>query len=226
MEQNRLDFNFLQYLADTDNAHGHSDPDRIPPLSALSEQLGISIATLREQLQVARTLGFVEVRPRTGIRRLPYSFGPSVSESLSYAVALERSHFDTYAELRQKIEAGFWYQAVDGLTSQDHDLLFELVDTAQSKLNDHLIQLPHTEHRQFHLAIFRRLENPFVFGLLEAYWDAYERVGLNRYERLTYLQKVWSYHHRMVVAISTGEYENGFNTLVEHFDLIDARSAE
>ena len=88
MPQNRESFNFLKYLAENANSNGHADHDRLPSLTDLSEELGVSISSLREQLEVARALGFVEVRPRTGIRRLPYTFGPSVSESLSYAIAV------------------------------------------------------------------------------------------------------------------------------------------
>ena len=68
---------FLQYLTERTDAEG----DRLPPLSELSQQLGVSIASLREQLEVARTLGVVEVRPKVGIRRLPYRFKPAVLTS-------------------------------------------------------------------------------------------------------------------------------------------------
>jgi DNA-binding FadR family transcriptional regulator len=37
----------------------------------MSKELGVSVALLREQLEVAKAIGLVEVRPRTGIRRLP-----------------------------------------------------------------------------------------------------------------------------------------------------------
>jgi DNA-binding transcriptional regulator YhcF (GntR family) len=43
---------FLRYLA-KENADG----DTLPSLKNLGKQLGISIATLREQLEVARALG-------------------------------------------------------------------------------------------------------------------------------------------------------------------------
>ena len=62
-----------------------AEGDRLPSLSELSQQLGISIASLREQMDVARSMGLVEVRPKTGIRRLPYAFRPAVSSSLKYA---------------------------------------------------------------------------------------------------------------------------------------------
>ncbi|NMD31116.1 MAG: GntR family transcriptional regulator, partial [Chloroflexi bacterium] len=51
---------FLKYLA----RHSQSaEDDRLPPLADLSRELGISIASLREQLEVARAMGLVEVRP-------------------------------------------------------------------------------------------------------------------------------------------------------------------
>lgn len=226
MPSKRASFDFLKYLAENNNGNGHADPTRLPSLTDLSEELGVSISSLREQLEVARALGFVEVRPRTGIRRLPYAFGPSVSQSLSYAIALDRSHFDAYADLRKKIEADYWHQAVASLTEQDKHQLTELVDRALEKLHGDPIQLPHQEHRELHLTIFRHIDNPFVTGILEAYWDAYEEVGLNRYERLEYHEEVWRFHHRMVAAISAGEFDVGHRALVDHFALINTRPAK
>lgn len=226
MPRNRDSFNFLKYLAENVNGNGHADPDRLPSLTDLSDELGISISSLREQLEVARALGFVEVRPRTGIRRLPFAFGPPVSEILSYAIALDRSHFDAYADLRKKIEADYWHQAVASLTDQDIQILTELLQRANKKLHGDPIQLPHEEHRQLHLAIFRHVDNPFVTGILEAYWDAYEKVGLNRYERLEYHEEVWSFHQRMVAAISAGDFDLGHRALVSHFELINTRPSE
>lgn len=217
-------FDFLQYLAESQFENNHADPDRIPPLTELSEQLGVSIATLREQLQVARALGFVEVRPKTGIRKLPYTFGPSVSQSLSYAIALDRSHFESFSDLRKKIEADYWHVAVERLSDTDKQEIEALVRKAVEMLDGDPIQIPHKEHRQFHLAIFKRVDNPFVTGIFEAYWDAYEEVGLNRYEHLEYLQDVWRYHQTIVSAILAGNLDQGHDALIEHFDLISRRS--
>ena len=64
-----LNSEFLSYLI----SHCDSDNDRVPSLKELSQKLGVSIAGLREQLEVARVLGVVEVKPKTGIRRVPYT---------------------------------------------------------------------------------------------------------------------------------------------------------
>ncbi|MEK6222123.1 MAG: FCD domain-containing protein [Chloroflexota bacterium] len=218
-------FEFLTYLAESakeDKKNGNNH-DRIPPLTELSKEKGVSIASLREQLGVARALGLVEVRPRTGIRRLPYTFSPAVSESLDYAIQVDRKYFDNFSDLRKHIEADYWHEAVQLLTKEDKQYLVELVDQAWEKLHGSPIQLVHNEHRQLHVTIFRRLDNPFVIGIMEAYWDAYEKVGLNRYEDLAYLKSVWQFHRRIVDAICNEEYKQGFNLLLEHMDLIGHR---
>jgi DNA-binding FadR family transcriptional regulator len=207
---------FMRYLA----THNELE-DSLPSLKDLSLKLGVSLASLREQLEVARALGLVEVRPRLGTRRRAYSFTPAVRQSLGYALALNESHFHQYARLRKHVEAAFWYEAVEKLTEEDKLELQALVARAWEKLHGMPIQVPHEEHRALHLAIYRRLENPFVTGILEAYWEAYEAVGLNVFAGgYDYLQEVWQYHQDMVTAICNGDYKSGYEALVAHTDLL------
>lgn len=58
----------------------------MPSLSELSKALGISLSTLREQLEVARVLGFIEIKPRAGMRTLPYNFSNTVKLSTCYGI--------------------------------------------------------------------------------------------------------------------------------------------
>lgn len=221
---------FLQYLAryalaselaDQVAVNGAtSETVQLPSLSEVSKELGVSVALLREQLEVARAIGLVEVRPRTGIRRLPYSFLPAVRQSLSYALTVDPAYFMSYSDLRIHLEATYWREAASRLTLEDHLELKGLVVRALEKLNGHPIEIPHLEHRQLHLGIYRRLENPFVLGLLEAYWEAYEAVGLNLYTDINYLQEVWQYHEQMVQAICDGDLERGYAALLQHKDLL------
>lgn len=211
---------FMKYLASS----GNSDSDRLPPLTELSQELGISVASLREQLEVARTFGLVEVRPKTGIRRLPYTFGPAVVNSLAYAIQTDEKLFRSFSDLRNHVEMAYWYQAVTLLSPEDHEKLRGLVKCAQEKLHGSHVQIPHAEHRELHLLVYRRLNNPFVMGILEAYWEIYEAVGLDIYTDLNYLERVWSYHQRMVDSIVAGNFAAGYQALVEHTDLIFQRS--
>jgi DNA-binding FadR family transcriptional regulator len=223
MLRKQADFDFLEFLAAGLAENGKGGSERLPSLTELSRDKGVSISVLREQLRVARALGLVEVRPRTGIRRLPYSFTPAVKESLLYAIACDRRRFDQFADLRRHVERAYWQEAVACLLPEDHARLLELVDQAWKKLHDDPIRLPHDEHRNLHITIFSRLQNPFVVGVLEAYWEAYEEVGLSRYEGLNYLEQVWQHHRRIVDSIVSGKIEEGFRALNEHFELIDKR---
>ena len=219
-----LSSDFLNYLAETSSKD--EECVRLPSLQALSKELGVSVSSLREQMEVARALGLIEAKPRTGLRRLPYSFYPAVDQSLSYAVAIDQENFLKFADLRRSIEAAYWHQAVPLLTADDHDFLQKLIDRAWDKLRGTPIQIPQIEHRQLHLTIYQRLDNPFVSGILEAYWDAYEAVGLNLYAGYDYLDEVWTYHQRMVNGICEGDLEAGYQAMLEHTDLIRHRVVE
>jgi DNA-binding FadR family transcriptional regulator len=210
---------FLQYLASD-----VQDNDRVPSLSELSRKLGVSIASLREQLEVARALGFVEVRPKTGIRRLPFSFRPAVEQSLAYAIASDAQCFEVYSDFRQHVEEAYWYEAVSRLDQDDRQNLKDLVARAQEKLQRKPIQIPHQEHRELHLLIYKRLNNTFVMGTLEAYWDLYEAIGLDVYTDFQYLEQVWAYHRKMVDAVCDGRFDAGYQVLIEHMDLLNERT--
>jgi DNA-binding FadR family transcriptional regulator len=201
---------FLRYLA----AHPQNE-EKLPALATLSGELGVSVASLREQLEVARALGLVDVRPRTGIRRLPYTFLPAVRKSLGYSMALDEANFQLFADLRKHVEAAYWH-----LTEEDRQRLKALVERAWSKLDGRPVQIPHDEHKQLHLTIYCRLKNPFVNGILEAYWEAYEAIGLNVFTDYNYLREVWGYHQKMVDSICSGDFDLGYQALTEHADLL------
>lgn len=210
---------FLTYLAQEALQPG----TRLPAIQELAKILGISTGKLREQLEIARQMGIVEIRPKTGIRMLRYSFFPTMRTSLLFALALDQNYFHQFGVLRNIVETSFWKDAVRLLLPEDHEHLRNICDQAWEKLRGRPIQIPHQEHRELHLRIYSRLENTFVTGILEGYWEAYETVGLNVYEDYTYLQAVWTYHTEMVNAIINGDLEKGHQALIEHIQLLQKR---
>ncbi|NMB58745.1 MAG: FadR family transcriptional regulator [Chloroflexi bacterium] len=210
---------FLKFLAEKKN----KDDSRLPSLNELSKSTGTSIPTLREQLEVARAFGFVEVRPKTGIRKNKYRFTPAVTASLSYAIMEDQSRFDLFADLRKHLEDAYFVEAATLLTAEDIQSLRFLIEQARKKLNTSPIVIPFYEHRDFHLLMYSRLNNPFVIGLLEAYWQMYEEAGLNRYTDISYQQKVWQYHERIVDSIQQRDFSISRKALLEHMILIQQR---
>ena len=217
----KIDSEFLRYLL----TNNHSAGERLPSLVEISAETGLSMGKLREQFEVARALGLVDASPRRGIVRTSYDFLPAVRLSLLVALAIDPSYFAAFSGLRAHLETAYWDEAVALLTEEDFAVLRSLVAAAWQKLSEPRIQIPFQEHRELHLAIYRRLDNPFVVGLLEAYWDGYEAVELNTFADLGYLQAVWRYHDAIVEAICAGEVAEGKRLLAEHMQLLNARGA-
>ncbi|RME50351.1 MAG: FadR family transcriptional regulator [Caldilineae bacterium] len=215
----QLESEFLRYLL----AHGCTPGTRLPPLAEISQEIGVSVGKLREQMEVARSLGLVEARPRRGIECNAYRFLPAIRQSLMFALCLDQNFFRAFSALRVHLESAFWHEAVGQLMPEDHARLHELVNQAWEKLQHERIQIPHQEHRAFHLTIFSRLDNVFVRDLLEAYWDAYEAVDLNTYADYKYLTAVWTYHRRIADAIAQGDVDEAKRLHEEHIQLLMTR---
>lgn len=217
----KIEPEFLRYIIEQNIAPGA----RLPTIAEMSADIGISVGKLREQLEVARSRGLVSVKPRVGTQREPFDFLPVTRDSVLFALASQEAEFEHFSELRQAVETSLWLPAVQQLQSEDHELLRALVVQAWNKLKGDPVLIPNLEHRQLHLTIFRRLENPFVKGILEAYWDIYEAIELTQLASYQYWIEVWTYHEKIVEAICDGEFLQGKQLLLEHFELLPTVTA-
>jgi DNA-binding FadR family transcriptional regulator len=210
---------FIEYLLTLTK----ESKNTIPPIKQIGQELGLSTPCVREQIELARNLGLIKVQPRKGISILPYDFSPAVVKSLYYAINLKIGYFHQYSLLRNQLEKSFFIESAKLLDNSDIFAIQSIVKSAVNKLNGNQIQIPHQEHRSYHLRIYSKLENIFVKGLLKSYWDMYELVGLDRFTDLSYLKRVWDYHGQIIMMISNGEYEKAYQLLEEHIDLIYER---
>lgn len=212
----QLDSAILAYIV----RHRLLPGDHLPTIPELSLELGMSVSKVREELAVARALGLVQIKPRTGIQVQDFTFAPAATLSVTYALGLSRAHFHDFARLRASLEMSFWHEAVAQLTPQDIADLRGLIAAARLKLHHVPIEVPFDEHRRLHLTFFRHLDNPFVQGIFEAYWAAYEAFGLALYAELSYHREVWDYHERMVECVAQGDFDAGYQALREHMQLL------
>lgn len=214
MQLTRLDSEFLRYLID--KAPG----ERLPTLNQIGDDMGVSVGKLREQLEVARALGLVSVRPRLGVQREKFDFAQVLLHGIFFSLAAGEATFEQLAQVRRVLELGFWDEAVAQLTPGDIARLEGLVARAWDKLRGEPIHVPTAEHRALHMTIFGRLQNPFVIGLLETYWDAYEASEMTRFTQYAYWVSVWEYHEQIVAALRAQAYAHGRQLLQEHFALL------
>lgn len=196
---------------------------KIPSLIQLSKQLGISVATLREQLEEARSLSLVEVRPKAGIKRLPYDFSAAIKPGLIYAVRAGNLSYHHFADLRRHLENAYFVEAAQLLAPFDIDGLSDLIASAQASLRTTPGKMPAKEHREFHMTIYKNLKNQYLNGVLDAFWEVYHLSGMEIYPDITYIDRVWQYHERIVEQIRGRNYSNGLSLLTEHMDLANQR---
>lgn len=211
------DLDLLHYIVQRNLQVG----DTLPSLQDLTHEnhLGLSTGKIREQLAVVRALGLVDVRSKVGTRLREFSFAPVVKLALSYAITRDPHAFEEFSELRKHIEVAFWDEACQLLTEADKAVMRQCLDSAQKKLHSHPIRIPYEEHSLFHMTVFNQLQNPFVMGLLEAYWEAYAAVETNRYADYAYLRRVWEYHEQIFARICAGDFTGARIAFIEHTTL-------
>ncbi len=224
MLQGILPYAILQYIVDEElAAQGASEPVKLPPLDELAARFGVSLGKLREELVVARAYGVVDMRPGDGTYVRPFDFYTAIRTVILYSIACDWRNFDHFYRLRVQVETGFWDEAVRALDQKDQEELLSILESAERRLKGTPAEIPNKEHRDFHLLMFRRLDNQFAQGILRVYWDAYEAVGLHRYFDYRYYESMWASHRTMAEAIVAGRYEEGKRALSEHFTLLENR---
>lgn len=220
MRLSALHSDILRYIIE----NGYKPGDPLPTIQQVSQDLGVSVAKTRESLEIARALGMLEIKPGRGTQVREFTFKPAVELSALYAIGLDGHNFEHLRSMRDAVEIQFWEEAVSELTAEDLEGLRALIETAEQHLQHEPAQMPANEHRRFHLLIFSRLDNPFVYGFLEAFWDAYEAFGLHLYPDLSYLRLVWDYHRRIVDAIEAKDISGSRRLLIEHMNLLNQRA--
>lgn len=197
--------------------------DDLPPIQELSENLGMSVPTLREQIEALKILGILDARPRHGVHIKPVDFSAGLKQNAIIAASMDLKYFFQLSEFRDRLEQAWFINAAERLTAQDICDLEQDVINANAKLQGNPIQIPHPEHKELHLSIYKRLDNLFVTGILNTYWTLYEAVGMNLYTDLKYQNTVWQYHERIVAAIKEKDFDQGQFLLGEHMKLIYKR---
>ena len=210
---------FLDYLI----SFGKRNRKSIPPIQDISLELGMSPASLREQMELAKNFGFISTQPKKGVELLPYKFTPAASKSLYYAVNLDYDYFFQFSAIRSHLEKAYFLESVSLLSNDDLLAINNLVKSAFQKLNGNPVQIPHEEHRNYHLAFYVHQKNIFLTGILEAYWDVYEHMGLSLYSDLAYLKNVWTYHKKIAELCLEKNYQEAYQLLGKHMEFIYER---
>jgi DNA-binding GntR family transcriptional regulator len=168
----------------------------------LSEELGVSRTPLREALGRLAADGLVELLPQRGARvadispaDMETSYGARlVIEPAAAALAASRRSGEDLEEMRRAIA--------------DHRR-----ETAD-------VQAVYDANRDFHLAVVRASDNPFLLRFCEQLWV--RRLGLRVYEEQReppeFIAADADWHERIADAIEAGDADLAEREMREHID--------
>lgn len=205
----------LSYLANT-----VKEGKGIPSIAQLGVDLGLSNASVREQLEVARQLELVEVKTKTGIQVVPFSIKPAICLAGQYGLDINPNMIWDLYSVRQQLELCYWQEAVVKLGRKEIEQLGQIIDSAFAKIKNRPMIIPIDEHKDFHLTIYKPLNNTFLQSLLESFWTLFQSSENRLYSDQNSLENVWGYHKKIYNAIVSKEYEMGYDALFTHFDLV------
>lgn len=210
---------FVALIEDGTYGPGH----RLPIERELSEQLGISRASVRQALTGLAAIGLVESRPGDGSyvteRRTDFTW------QLDAASALE------ILEGRRAVESGTARLAALRRTDDDLEQLTEIVRTMDEQVDEGVH--PVDTDRQFHRSIAVASHNPVLLQAMDALveqmkgpeWHRIKLWGLRGEEQTDRIQRQ---HRQILAAIRDQDERLAEKLLQEHIDRIidDVRAAE
>ncbi len=128
----------------------------------LADELGVSMAPLREALKGLEAEGLVTIQPRRG----------------AFVVEVSISDMDELYFTRQLIEGEALYHAVPRLTERDFADLQQMIQDMRRATEANEIGTYIALNRQFHLCLYNALENQHLIQVIRMLW---ERSELYRY---------------------------------------------
>jgi DNA-binding FadR family transcriptional regulator len=209
-----LEDRVLAYFHDS----GLRSGDVVPSELELASELKVGRPALREALGALEVIGIVQ--SRQGARRTLGTFDMgAVIRTLTIGLVPDLQALRSLLEVRRVLEVGFLPQAAVKLTPKEIAHLRSLTDTMQEKASRGEVFVK--EDQAFHAAIYHRLDNPILWGLLEAFWELFDHMGAET-RTGTNLPETAASHARIVDALAAGELALAVHHLNSHF--FDVRS--
>lgn len=205
--------------------HGYKTGDVLPAEAVLASELGISRPSLREAIRVLQTLGVVESRHGTGTFVGEFSLAPLV-DGLAFNILIQDDESTVriireLLKVREILEKELVSAAAVELTAEVIDELDEIVDRMELRAINK--QEFSREDREFHDLLYRRLGNPLVVQLIQAFWDVFDRLRESLPDVIGDLGDIVANHQLIVDCLRRRDGQAAADAMSDHFDGIRNR---
>ncbi|MBQ4074441.1 MAG: FadR family transcriptional regulator [Clostridia bacterium] len=187
--------------------------DLLPTEQTLCQNLGVSRNVLREAIKSMELMGMIQSCPGRGTQLKEFSMDFLFQNVLFFHVSGEDKPVREMFGIRKMLELGYMRQAFHALKKEDIAHIRECADEIKSRW-DNGEMFVEADH-EFHMAIFRPLDNGVLNSLLEAIWAVDD--GFQLEQKMPYLSSSVNKHDAIVAALENYDYMAFAKAMEAHF---------
>ena len=188
---------------------------QLPSEQQLAGEFGVSRNVVREALKFLKARGLIEIRNGSGAYVIQPTSEPMISALSRYIrmMGLHRSVEMLY-EVRRLIEGNNVRLAAERATSADLETIGECL--ARMKANADSLEKWAQADLEFHLAIARSTQNPFLSVLLEPLMDQIRSVIVEGFVVPGAVERGLDAHDRIYAFLVERDADGAYEAIMEH----------
>jgi DNA-binding GntR family transcriptional regulator len=169
----------------------------------IARMFGVSRVPVRDALQILINMGLAVNMPRRGV----------------YVRRLSNKSLTELFEVRKILEGSAIRLAVQRITPEDLNTLFEIIGEQQKALKDKNVKLNEKLDSEFHSTIFRSLENGLLIDLITANWARIKQARCtstaNSEHGIKWIAESIQRHKKLLGALSKKDAELACTIVVQ-----------
>ncbi|MDO5023108.1 MAG: FadR/GntR family transcriptional regulator [Eubacteriales bacterium] len=188
--------------------------DLLPTEQSLCDALGISRNILREAIKSLEIMGLVKAIPGRGTMVQEFNLDFIFQNVLFFSVGdAEKKATQEMLDLRRMLELNYMHDAFNLLKAEDIAYIRQCAE--DMKMHWDKNELFSDIDREFHLTIYRPLNNGVLISLLNAIWSVDD--GFDMEKKRLHLESTIPKHFAIVEALERNSYEDFVDAMEHHF---------
>ncbi len=203
----------LRQIHDLILSRGLKAGDLLPSEQVLAAEFHVSRNVVREAIKSLEVMGVVRAVAGRGTEVLPFSMEYILEIMLFFQVPGNEKSVHQMFDVRKNLELSYMRQAFQAITKEDITHLREVTEGIRVSYEQE--GLFSELDREFHLTLFRSLDNEVLYTLMNAIWEVDVRFQLE--EKRPHLADSVAKHEAIVKALEDYDYMAFAKAMEYHF---------
>ncbi len=187
--------------------------DALPPEQTLCEQYGVSRNILREALKGLTLMGVISGCPGKGNVLQPFSCEDIMSNALFCAARGNKRIIPQLLDVRKKLELSYMREAFQTMMAEDIRNIRAILERIKSQWAAGIYF--HADDKDFHMALFSRIDNQALHDLMVCIWSVDESFQVE--SKMRHMGNTIAKHEAIVRALEDGNQEAFEAAMLSHF---------